>query len=54
MRLRRTIDGELGPVGTGGWIPVIPQRWRLPVLIGTAVLCLVIFLTALLLGLHRV
>ena len=54
MRLRRPIEGELGPPTEGSWIPVIPPRWRLAVLIGTAVLCAAIFVTALLLGLHRV
>ncbi|MBV8195059.1 MAG: hypothetical protein JOY80_05970 [Candidatus Dormibacteraeota bacterium] len=54
MRLRRPIEGELGPVQDAGWIPVIPPRWRLPVLIATAVLCAAMFVTALLLGLHRV
>jgi hypothetical protein len=54
MRLRRQIEGELGPVRDRGWVPVVPPRWRLPVLLATIVLCAVIFLIALLLGLHRV
>jgi hypothetical protein len=53
MRMRRQIDGELGPPRDERWIPVIPPRWRLPLLIATVVLCAAMFLTALILGLHR-
>ncbi|MBV8528352.1 MAG: hypothetical protein JOZ75_08565 [Candidatus Dormibacteraeota bacterium] len=53
MRLRRSIDGELGPPRTGSWVPVIPPRWRLPALVVTVVVCTAIFVTALVLGLHR-
>jgi hypothetical protein len=54
MRLRRRIEGELGPVRGTGWIPVIPERWRPAVLVATLVVCAAMFLTALLLGLHHV
>jgi hypothetical protein len=53
MRLRRSINGELGPPSEGGLIPVIPPRWRLVALVATVVLCAAIFVTALILGLHR-
>jgi len=53
MRLRRRIEGDLGPVTDRSWIPVVPARWRLPVLVTTVVICAVIFLVALLIGLHR-
>jgi hypothetical protein len=54
MRLRRRIEGELGPVRGTNWIPVIPERWRPIALLVTLLLCAAMFLVALLLGLHHV
>lgn len=54
MRLRRSIDGELGPRRERGLIPVIPPRWRLAALLATVVLCAAIFITALAVGLHNI
>ena len=53
MRLRRPVEGELGPVREEGWIPVIPHRWRLAALVATVILCLAMFVAALVIGLHR-
>ncbi|HEX6537921.1 MAG TPA: hypothetical protein VF155_01915 [Candidatus Dormibacteraeota bacterium] len=53
MRLRRSIDGELGPPLERGPIPFIPPRWRLAAVVATVVLCAAIFITALVIGLHR-
>lgn len=49
MRWHREVRGRLGdPVERG--IPVIPPRWRLPALVATTGLCVIVFLAAILYG----
>ncbi len=44
-------EGSLGPVPERR-MPVIPSRWRLPALIATVVLCIALFVTAVMIGIH--
>ena len=50
MAWRRAGD-SLGPARERS-MPVIPSRWRLPALIGTVVLCITLFVAAILIGIH--
>jgi len=45
-------EGSLGPVPERR-MPVIPSRWRLPALVATVVLCIALFVTAVMIGIHR-
>jgi hypothetical protein len=47
----RRVDGSLGPVRERS-MPVIPSRWRLPALVATVVLCVALFVTAVLIGIR--
>jgi hypothetical protein len=47
----RQVEGSLGPVRERD-MPVIPSRWRVPALLITVVLCVAIFVTAVLIGVH--
>jgi hypothetical protein len=50
--LRRDVKGGLGaPVDHG--IPTIPEPWKLPALVIVVVVCLAIFFTAVVYGLHH-
>jgi hypothetical protein len=52
MRWHREVRGTLGePVERG--VPVIPERWRLPVLIVTTAVCIAILLLAIVYGLSH-
>jgi hypothetical protein len=52
MRWRRQITGRLGePVERG--IPTVPERLRLPALVVVLAVCLVIFISAVVYGLHH-
>ncbi len=44
-------DGSLGPVPERR-MPVIPPRWRLPALVVTVVVCIALFVSAVLIGTH--
>ena len=44
-------EGSLGPVPERR-MPVIPSRWRLPALIATVVVCIALFVSAVLIGVH--
>ena len=51
MPLRRDPGGSLGdPVERG--IPVIPQRWKLPALLGVIAFCVLVLLLAVIFGLR--
>ena len=43
--------GSLGPVPQRR-MPVVPTRWRVPALIATVVVCVALFVSAVLLGIH--
>ena len=43
--------GSLGPVPERR-VPVIPARWRLPAVIATVVICVALFVAAVLIGIH--
>ena len=47
----RDVEGTLGAPSERR-LPVIPGRWRLPALALTVVVCVAIFVTAVLVGLH--
>jgi hypothetical protein len=52
MRWHREVRGTLGePVERG--VPVIPERWRLPVLIVTTAVCIAILVLAIVYGLSH-
>jgi hypothetical protein len=52
MRWHREVRGTLGePVERG--VPVIPERWRLPVLIVTTAICVAILGLAIVYGLSH-
>jgi hypothetical protein len=52
MGWHRRVEGELGqPVERG--IPTIPERWKLPVLVATCVVCLTILTVAIVYGLRH-
>lgn len=44
-------EGSLGPVPDRR-MPVIPSRWRVPALIATVVVCIALFVSAVLIGVH--
>lgn len=45
-------EGSLGPVPEERRMPVIPSRWRLRALIATVVVCIALFVSAILIGIH--
>lgn len=47
----RRVDGALGGVPEHR-MPVVPTRWRLPALVLTVVVCICLFVAAVLIGLH--
>lgn len=47
----RSVRGTLGEPAEGRF-PVIPARWRLPALALTVVVCIAMFVAAVLIGLH--
>lgn len=47
----RRVEGDLGPV-TERSMPVIPSRWRLPALLATILVCVGLFVAAILVGMH--
>jgi hypothetical protein len=47
----RQVDGSLGPVREHN-MPVVPSRWRVPALIATLLVCVGIFVAAVLIGIH--
>lgn len=50
--LRREVRGGLGdPVDHG--IPTIPEAWKFPTLVMVVVVCAVIFIAAVVYGLHH-
>lgn len=52
MRLHREVRGTLGdPVERG--LPVIPERWRFPLLLLTTAVCIAILVLAIVYGLSR-
>jgi hypothetical protein len=53
VRIRRRVEGELGPIREPSWVPSVPERLRFPLIVLTVVVCAAIFLIALLIGLHR-
>lgn len=53
LRWRRDAPGELGEPLLGGGLPVVPARWRLPVLLVVVVLCVGMFVAAVVFGLRQ-
>jgi len=52
MRLHREVKGRLGdPVERG--VPVIPERWRLPVVLMASAVCIAILVLAIVYGLSH-
>ena len=47
----RQVDGSLGPVRQRD-MPVVPSRWRVPALVITLLLCVAIFVVAVLIGIR--
>jgi hypothetical protein len=47
----RRIEGSLGPVRERS-LPVIPSRWRIPALAVTVIVCIALFVAAVLIGTH--
>jgi hypothetical protein len=52
MRFRRSVEGRLGPVVDRDR-PALSERWRLRVLVITALVCAAVFTAAFLVGLHH-